>query len=105
MKIVLATRNPHKVREITTILEDAGVEWVPYSSLSDAPPLREEGVSLQENAAAKAETGAAFTELNTLLQLDAMLAVAAQGIQQLVHLQQRLVLERLQTVKLPLDKS
>ena len=38
-------------------------------------------------------------------QLDAMLAVAAQGIQQLVHLQQRLVLERLQTVKLPLDKS
>ena len=38
-------------------------------------------------------------------QLDAMLAVAAQGIQQLVHLQQRLVLERLQTVKLTLDKS
>ncbi|MEE9172943.1 MAG: RdgB/HAM1 family non-canonical purine NTP pyrophosphatase [candidate division NC10 bacterium] len=78
MKIVLATRNPHKVREITTILEDAGVEWVPYSSLSDAPPLREEGVSLQENAAAKAETGAAFTELNTLAE-DSALEVDALG--------------------------
>jgi len=37
-------------------------------------------------------------------QLDAMLAVAARGIRQLVELQRRLVAERLQTVKLPLDK-
>jgi len=38
-------------------------------------------------------------------QLDAMLAVAARGVRQLVQLQQRLLAERLQTVKLPLDKS
>lgn len=38
-------------------------------------------------------------------QLDAMLTLAAQGIQDLVHLQRRLVVERLQTVKLPLDKG
>ncbi len=38
-------------------------------------------------------------------QLDAMLTLAAQGIQDLVHLQQRLVVERLQTVKLPLDRG
>jgi ribonuclease PH len=38
-------------------------------------------------------------------QLDAMLAVAAGGVRQLVRLQQRLLAERLQTVKLPLDKS
>jgi ribonuclease PH len=38
-------------------------------------------------------------------QLDAMLAVAARGVRQLVRLQQRLLAERLQTVKLPLDKS
>jgi ribonuclease PH len=37
-------------------------------------------------------------------QLDAMLDVAARGIRELVHLQQRLLAERLQTVKLPLDK-
>jgi ribonuclease PH len=38
-------------------------------------------------------------------QLDAMLAVAARGVRQLVRLQQRLLAERLQTVKLPLDNS
>ncbi|MGH7351509.1 MAG: ribonuclease PH [Candidatus Methylomirabilales bacterium] len=38
-------------------------------------------------------------------QLDAMLAVAAQGVRQLVRLQQRLLAERLQTAKLPLDKG
>jgi XTP/dITP diphosphohydrolase len=58
MKIVLATRNPHKVHEITAILCDLGVEWIPYSTLRDAPPLREEGSSLRENAAAKVEVDA-----------------------------------------------
>ncbi len=38
-------------------------------------------------------------------QLDAMLAVAAGGIRDLIQLQHRLVRERLQAVKLPLDKS
>ena len=38
-------------------------------------------------------------------QLDTMLAVAAQGVRQLVRLQQRLLAERLQTAKLALDKS
>jgi ribonuclease PH len=38
-------------------------------------------------------------------QLDAMLALATRGIRDLIHLQRQLVLERLQTVKLPLDKG
>ena len=38
-------------------------------------------------------------------QLDAMLTLAAQGIQDLVHLQRRLVVERRQVAKLPLDKG
>lgn len=38
-------------------------------------------------------------------QLDAMLTLAAQGIQDLVHLQRRLVVERRHTAKLPLDKG
>lgn len=38
-------------------------------------------------------------------QLDAMLTLATQGIRDLVHLQRKVVVERLQTVKLPLDKS
>lgn len=38
-------------------------------------------------------------------QLDAMLTLAAQGIQDLVQLQRRLVVERHHTAKLPLDKA
>ncbi|MFQ5848839.1 MAG: RdgB/HAM1 family non-canonical purine NTP pyrophosphatase [Candidatus Methylomirabilales bacterium] len=78
MKIILATRNPHKLREITAILGNLGVEWVPYPTLVGAPPLHEEGSSLQENAAAKAETGAAFTGLLTLAE-DSALEVDALG--------------------------
>ena len=37
-------------------------------------------------------------------QLDAMLALGARGIRELVQLQQRVLAERLQTAKLPLDK-
>ena len=37
-------------------------------------------------------------------QLTGMLDVAARGIRELIHLQQRLLAERLQTLKLPLDK-
>lgn len=78
MKIVLATRNPHKLQEITAILEDPEIQWVPYSSFAEAPPLREEGSSLRENAAAKAEAGAAFTGLVTLAE-DSALEVDALG--------------------------
>lgn len=38
-------------------------------------------------------------------QLDAMLAVAARGVRELVQLQHQVVAERLQTAKLPLDRS
>lgn len=78
MKIVLATRNPHKVHEITAILCDLGVEWIPYSTLRDAPPLREEGSSLRENAAAKATAGVTHTGLITLAE-DSALEVDALG--------------------------
>ncbi|MCH7896139.1 MAG: RdgB/HAM1 family non-canonical purine NTP pyrophosphatase [candidate division NC10 bacterium] len=78
MKIVLATRNPHKLQEITAILRDPGVEWIPYPSLADGPPLREEGSSLRENAAAKAKAGAAFSGLIALAE-DSALEVDALG--------------------------
>jgi len=78
MKIVLATRNPHKIREITAIFGDLKVEWVPYSALPDAPALREEGSSLRENAAAKAATGAASSGLVALAE-DSALEVDALG--------------------------
>lgn len=78
MTFVLATRNPHKLQEITMILDDLGVEWIPYSSLGDAPPLKEEGASLRDNAAAKAETAAAFSGRVTLAE-DSALEVDALG--------------------------
>lgn len=78
MKIVLATRNPHKIQEITAILCDLGAEWIPYSVFGDAPPLTEEGSSLRENAAAKAKAGVTHSGLVTLAE-DSALEVDALG--------------------------
>ena len=78
MKIVLATRNPHKIQEITAILCDLGVEWIPYSAFRDAPPLTEEGSNLRENAAAKANAGVTHSGLVTLAE-DSALEVDALG--------------------------
>jgi XTP/dITP diphosphohydrolase len=61
MKIVLATANPGKAREVAEILYDLEIEWITYSSFSGVPPLKEEGMSLWENAAAKATIAATST--------------------------------------------
>lgn len=77
MKIVLATANPGKVREVAEILHDLEIEWIPYASFSGVPPLTEEGTSLRENAAAKAKIAATATGWITLaddsgLEVDAL---------------------------------
>ena len=61
MKIVLATANPNKVHELAEILRGLKIEWILYSSFSGVAPLKEEGTSLWENAAAKAKIAAAST--------------------------------------------
>jgi XTP/dITP diphosphohydrolase len=75
-RLLLGTRNPGKVQEITTILAGAG--WV-FSSLQEFPlvgPAAEDGVTYAENAIAKAQFYAAATGLLALAD-DSGLEVAA----------------------------
>ena len=61
-RLVLATRNAHKVGELAEILGAAGldVELVP---LPDAPDVVEDGLTFAENALKKARSAAAATGL------------------------------------------
>jgi XTP/dITP diphosphohydrolase len=77
-RLLLGTRNPGKVKEITTILEGTG--WT-FSSLQEFPqvgPAVENGLTYAENAIAKAQFYAAATGLWALAD-DSGLEVAALG--------------------------
>ena len=57
MRLVLSTRNPHKVREFAGLLE--GIEVVPLPEQVQLPP--ETGATFAENALVKARAAAAAT--------------------------------------------
>lgn len=61
--LVIATRNRHKVSEIRAILFDLGVVLLSSSDLPGVPEVEEDGATLEENAAKKAESAAAATGL------------------------------------------
>ena len=64
-RVVLATMNPHKLIELTRILEvgRVEVEIVSLTEFSDAPEIAETGATFAENALLKAHAVAAFTGL------------------------------------------
>ncbi|MCE2394196.1 XTP/dITP diphosphatase [Candidatus Poribacteria bacterium] len=62
MKLVLATRNQGKVREIGDILQDqSGIELLSLRNYPDAPDVVEDGKTYDENAIKKASTLAEYT--------------------------------------------
>jgi XTP/dITP diphosphohydrolase len=54
-KIILATRNKHKIEEIKTILHDLPLEILTLNDFPDVPVLREDGETFQENSLQKAQ--------------------------------------------------
>lgn len=54
MKVVLATRNENKIREIQEIFHLPGVEWVAASAFPDTPEVVEDGDTFEANAIKKA---------------------------------------------------
>jgi XTP/dITP diphosphohydrolase len=56
---VLATRNPHKVREVARLLEPAGITVEPLAAEIELPP--EDGETYEDNALPKARVAAALT--------------------------------------------
>ncbi|MBI5379224.1 MAG: XTP/dITP diphosphatase [Nitrospirae bacterium] len=61
MELVLATNNPHKVREIREVLADLPIKVLTPADLRLAVEVKEDGATYAENAAKKARAVAALT--------------------------------------------
>ncbi len=61
MKIVFASKNEGKVKEIKAMLAETGIELVSLNSYTNVPEIIEDGVSFQENALKKARIISEFT--------------------------------------------
>ncbi len=81
-RVVLATRNPHKVEELREILADVcselGLEIVGLDAFGDVPDVVEDGVTFEQNAILKASAAAQTTGLPALAD-DSGLAVDVRG--------------------------
>ena len=65
-RIALGTNNPHKIRELTTLLADLGLEIATLSEFPSVPELREDGSTFRDNALQKARAVHATTALPAL---------------------------------------
>ena len=63
MKVVLASRNRGKLREIIPLLDGLGFELYTVDEIAPACELREDGDTFEANALAKARQAAAATGL------------------------------------------
>jgi len=76
-RLIVASSNPGKLREIAHALEPAGIEVASLSALSDPALVEEHGSTFEENARAKAEAYSMRTDLPVLaddsgLEVDAL---------------------------------
>jgi len=76
-RVLLATRNRGKVRELQALLGDEGIEVLSAADLDGAPEVAETGDTFRENALLKARALAAFGGLLTVaddsgLEVDAL---------------------------------
>lgn len=78
VRLVLATRNRHKVDEISALLAELPVEILSFRDFPDLPEVVEDGATLEENAVKKAEAIAEATGLPSLAD-DTGLEVEALG--------------------------
>jgi len=65
-KLVLATRNRDKVREIKQALKDLNIEILSLLDFPEMPEIVEDGRAFEENALKKARAVAQFTGLPAL---------------------------------------
>ena len=78
MKILIASRNAHKIQEIREIFNLPGVEWVSTAEYPELPDVVEDGETFEANAIKKATELARATGLWALAD-DSGLEVAALG--------------------------
>lgn len=78
MKLLIATRNPHKLDELRALLDIPTLELATVNDVPNAPEVEEDGVSFEENAIKKAATLARATGLWSIAD-DSGLEVEALG--------------------------
>ena len=79
MRLLVATTNPHKVREIRSLLGDAPVELIALSDLRPVPEPEETGETFQQNAALKARHYAAEHGITTVADDSGLIIDALDG--------------------------
>jgi XTP/dITP diphosphohydrolase len=81
-RLVLATRNPHKVGELQAILRDAGVDvsLVGMDDFPTVPDVVEDGLTFAANALKKARETAAATQLPCLADDSGLCVEALNGM-------------------------
>ena len=79
-RLVLATSNPGKVRELVAALAGTGIEVVGLDALEDRTPVEEDGETFEENARNKAEGYSRRTTWSVLAE-DSGLEVDALGVE------------------------
>jgi XTP/dITP diphosphohydrolase len=78
MKLLVATTNPNKLREIRPLLADLPIELVTLAEVPPVPEPEEDGATFWENARLKALAYAATTGLTTVAE-DSGFEIAALG--------------------------
>jgi len=66
MKLVLATNNKHKIREISALLDGLDIQILTKDDFADFPDVDETGTTLEANAELKARAIYEFTRLPSL---------------------------------------
>ncbi len=78
LELVVATRNPGKLRELRRLLGQSGIRVLSLADFPDLPEVEEDGATFAENARKKAETIARYSGRPTLAD-DSGLVVPALG--------------------------
>lgn len=78
-KLVLASHNPKKARELRVILEPLGIELLSLADFSGAEPPEETGSTFEENAVLKARHACALTGLPALADDSGLVVDALDG--------------------------
>jgi XTP/dITP diphosphohydrolase len=79
MELVVATRNPGKLKEICRLLEAKNVKILTLDGFPEIPEVEEDGTTFAANAVKKAETIARATGLPCLADDSGLVAAALQG--------------------------
>jgi XTP/dITP diphosphohydrolase len=77
--LVMATRNPGKIRELQALLGDSGVRLLSLADFPHLPEIPEDGASFAENAAAKARAVARLTGQSALADDSGLVVDALKG--------------------------